>query len=206
MSEIEKKQLLDEYHQRNEKWTDKTLTQLSYFNNLMLTLSVGFISFSYKILITHNLEFSLKNIDWSISFMIFSLIFMFLSVYKGLLISLNRLMDFKITRQVVQIRQRMLEHADKKLDESTPLVMPWCERQTLIIKLFKLNYPKISIEDCKNYKEMSKFEKDKIENDFKELRKISHNLGINTWKGTYCMVKLFGCSILLYILSIIVNG
>lgn len=205
MNEIEKKQLLDEYHQRNVRWTDKTLTQLSYFNNLMLTLSVGFISFSYKILITHKLVFSFKNIDWSITLMAFSLIIMFLSAYKGLVISLNRLMDFKITRQVVQIRQRMLEHADKKMDESTPLIMPWCERQKLIRKLFKLNYPKISIEDCKNYKEMSKSKKDKIDTDFKELRKISHNLGINSLKGTYCMVKLFGCSILLYILSIMVN-
>lgn len=205
MNEMEKKLLLDEYHQRNVRWTDKTLTQLSYFNNLMLILSVGFISFSYEILVTHKLEFSFENINWSITLMAFSLIIMFLSAYKGLVVSLNRLMDFKITRQVVQIRQGMLEHADKKMDESTPLVMSWCERQTFVRKLFKLNYPKISIEDCKNYKGMSKSEKDKIENDFKELRKISHNLGINTWKGTYCMVKLFGCSILLYVLSIIVN-
>ena len=54
---MEKKLLLDEYHQRNVRWTDKTLTQLSYFNNLMLILSVGFISFSYEILVTYEKRF-----------------------------------------------------------------------------------------------------------------------------------------------------
>jgi len=205
MTEVEKKQLLDEYHQRNVRWTDKALAQLSYFNNLMLTLSVGFISFSYKILEIQKLIFSIKNIDLSSTFMILSLIAMFLSTVKGIVISLNRLMDFRITRQVVQIRQRMLEHADRKMDESTPKKMPWCERQMLIKKLYKQYYPEISIEDCKYYKEKNTSEKKRIDGDFEELRKISHNLGINTWKGTYCMVIFFGLSLFFYLLSILVR-
>ena len=127
---------------------------------------------------------------------------MLLASFKGLIISLNRLMDFKITRQVVQVRQRILEHSDEKMDESTPLKMNRNERRKLLTKLFKLRYPIITIEECKAYKKMQKDEKDLIKDNFKELRKISHNLGINTWQGTYCMVKLFGISIILYGISV----
>jgi len=35
------------YHERYVRWQDKTREQFSFFNNLLLTLSVGFISFGY---------------------------------------------------------------------------------------------------------------------------------------------------------------
>ena len=49
MSEKENK-----YHERYIKWRDKTRDQLSFFNNLLLTVSVGFLSYSFtKISLSH---------------------------------------------------------------------------------------------------------------------------------------------------------
>lgn len=162
MDTSEKERLVNEYHQRNVRWTDKTLVQLSYFNNLVLTLSIGFISFSYRSLLNKDLKISFENIDWSYTLMSFSLVFMFFASYKGLIVSLNRLMDFRITRQIVQIRQRMLEYSDAKMDESTPTQMKWNERLNLIFKLFKNNYPKITIEQCKSYRNIEQTKKESI--------------------------------------------
>lgn len=203
MSKDEKEKLLIEYKDRNIRWTDKAVNQLSYFNNLLLTLSIGFISFSYKSLITNNYKLNLSDdVDWYQTIMSLSLLLMLFAVYKGLIISLSRLMDFRISRQIVQVRQRMLEHAGKKMDESSSLSMPWFDRSKLIWSIFRNDYPKITIEDCKNYDTMSKSEKEEINCNFKGMRRISHNLGINTWKGTYSMIIFFGISIILYVLAI----
>lgn len=167
------KELLEDYKQRNIRWTEKSVSQLSYYNNLMLTLSVGFIAFSFNSLLTRTNSLSLEKFDLSAVLMLLSLITMSGATYKGLIISLNRLMDFKITRLITSIRKRMLKHSSAKMNENTPPEMVWCERRKLIGKLFKEDYPKISIEECKRYKKMNNPEKDRINKNFEELRKIS---------------------------------
>ena len=60
MSEQEMLKLLQEYSERHVRWADKTLSQLSFYNNLLLTLGVGFLSFAYKDSKIVDLHFSLK--------------------------------------------------------------------------------------------------------------------------------------------------
>jgi len=205
IDETERKALICEYQQRNVRWNDNRIRQLSYFNNLILTLNVGFISFSYKELITNDLELTCRDLNWQFTFMALSVIVMFLDAVLGLVISLNRLLDFRLTHRILQIRQNMFEHSSFKMSEETPSNYTWAKRMKLIWNILKENYPKIPIETCKSFKNKPHEEKEIILQDFNELRDIVHNLGINTWKNTIWQVLLFGASLLFYFLAIIFN-
>ena len=190
--------LIKEYHDRNVRWATESLKQLSFYNNLLLTISVGFFSFSFKP--NDNLaglRVSCVNIDWSFTFLVSSLMLVTLSILTGLFLVINRLQDFRLTRQINQIRQRAFEHSQVKLDERTPNEFSFWRRVGLAFQ----NYPAITIEDCKNYKNATQSEKDRINFNFRELRNIAHNLGLKTWRQTKWQTILFGLSIVAYLAS-----
>lgn len=189
-----KNELKNEYHERNIRWTQTALNQLSFFNNLLLTLSVGFLAFCFKPEFFKNLKPSLNEIDWSKSFLFASIIFVVLSILIGLITSISRLKDFRITRAINQIRQRTYEHSDKLLDESTPDKYRRIKRTFILFK----KPPEITIEECKKYTAHSDFD-----SRFRELRNIANNLGINSWNYTNYQAILFGVSIIFYLCSII---
>lgn len=193
--------LLKEYHERNTRWTDKSIRQLSFFNNLILSLGVGFISFAYKNIAANSLAFTLSSIDWPITLSVLSFVSIGLSIFFGLLVGLNRLWDFRITGQINQIRQRMYEHSEKKLDESTPKKYKMADRIKLNIRLFREQYPRITIEQCKEFNTLETTKKENIEKDFRDLRRITLNIGLSTWKKTKCQTVLFGLGISLFVIS-----
>jgi hypothetical protein len=195
------KELLKEYHERNIRWTDKSLGQLSFFSSLVLSLGSGFITFGYKNMDLQSLIVTLTMIDWPITLSVLSIISTAISILLGLLIGLNRLWDFRITRQINQIRQRMYEHSEKTLDEDTPQKYKMADRVRLCIRLFREKYPEITIEQCKKFRNYEKAQQEKIEEDFRELRTISHNIGLNTWSKTKYQTVLFGLGILLFVIS-----
>ena len=190
---------IEEYRQRNIRWTSESLKQLSFYNNLLLTLSVGFLSLSFNPNHINGLRFSITNIDWSFTFFIISLISIILSILTGLLLAICRLQDFRLTRKVNQIRQRMFEHATVKLNEDTPGKFGFWRR----LKLPFQDYPNVTMEECKNYKNLELKEKETIKFKFRELRNIAHNLGLNTWENTKLQTLYFGLSVFLYLLSLL---
>ena len=181
--------------------TEKSVNQLSFFNNLILTLGVGFIAFGYKNIDLKSLTFTLSNIDCAMTLSFLSILSMALSIILGLFVGLNRLWDFRITRQINQIRQNMYEHSQKKLDESTPQRYNRYDRVTLYCRLFREKYPRINIEQCKAFKNYDTAKQKKIEENFRELRKITHNLGLNTWSKTKYQTFFFGVGIFLFVIS-----
>ncbi len=195
------KELLQEYHERNKRWGDKSLSQLSFFNNLILTLGVGFLSIGYQDLNNQTFIFSIDNIDWKLTTSLSSIIFVSLSIFVGLLVGINRLWDFRLTRQINQIRQRMYEHSEVKLDQRTPNKYSLKNRLFLYYRLFREKFPRITIEQCREYNDLSEDEKQKIKSDFRELRKIVHNLGLNTWSNTRYQVVTFSLGILLFVIG-----
>ncbi|MBX6362118.1 MAG: hypothetical protein IRZ03_18850 [Acidobacterium ailaaui] len=198
---MDKQNLIEEYRERNARWTDRTLSQLSYYNNLLLSLGIGFLAFAYKMARLENISFSYKDIDWSLTMYVISLIMTTLSVLLGFIIALNRLYDFRITRQVNQVRQITWEHSNTKLDEETPEEFSWWKRTILIFKCLLENYPKITRERCKKLKEKDEEEKRKFNEEFILLRKYSHNLGIATWSETKIQTALFGLAIVFFVIS-----
>ncbi|MEO7990066.1 MAG: hypothetical protein ABI663_11020 [Chryseolinea sp.] len=193
--------LIKEYHDRNVRWTNESLKQLSFYNNLLLTLSVGFLGFSFKLDNFGGLRLSYSSPNWSLTFLVFSIILVTLSVVTGLLLALNRLQDVRLTRQINQIRQRILEHSGAKLDDKTPDKFNFWRKLGLAFQ----NYPTVTMEECKGYESADQSEKDRIKFNFRELRNIAHNLGLKTWQQTTWQSVFFGLSIVSYLASRLIN-
>lgn len=167
---------VDEYHQRRVRWINRSLDQFSIFNNLLISLGIGFLAFAYDSvnskpsIITH----SLSEIDWHITLLNFSTVFIYLSICKGLIIALSRLWDFRITRQIIRVRQNAYEHHGKLLPQGSTQSYTCIESMAMYIKLISRKYPNITYEQCKD--------SDKnILDEFNELRDISRNLGNISW-------------------------
>ena len=183
---------LQKYEKRYRRWADISLSQLSFYNNLLLTLGVAFLSFAYQDLKLQNLQCSIKNMDCSITLDVLSIIAVMLSVFTGLMASISRLYDFRITSHVNLIRRRVYEHSNIKLDEKTPDKFSFWENICLPYKLFYKDHPKITLEQCKNWENDEK----NLDASFVKLRKLSYNLGLGTW----CRIRLQTGSLFLAII------
>lgn len=191
---------LKEYHARHIRWTDESLKQLSFYNNLLLTLSVGFLSFSFNQYTFKGIRFSCTNVDCSLTLLVGSVIFVTISIILGLFVAINRLQDFRVSRHISLVRYRVYKYSGIKFKDETPELNLW-KRPCWIFQ----KYPIIRVEDCQNYKEANLEERKKIKNDFKKLRAISDNLGYMTW----CLLKwqtvCFAFGIAGYIMSILTS-
>jgi len=206
MKDIDQK--IEEYRERNIRWSDAALNQLSFYNNLLLTLSVGFLSFSFDKCSFKGIRLSFEAVSWSHTFLVWSVILIAISIMLGLFVAINRLQDFRVSRQITLSRFRMRKYLNEPLDEDTPDEFNSWRRLTLAFH----SYPKIKIEEYKTCKtneesdELKKKEKEKaiknIKFKFRELRNIAHNLGRTTWKLTVGQTTCFAISILFYVMSI----
>jgi hypothetical protein len=206
MSEKENK-----YRERYVRWQDNTRKQLSFFNNLLLTLSVGFLSFAYKNISDMKIEFSLSDPDLSTTLLVLSIVSILMSIFVGLLCVINRLYDFRITTHINRIRywvEKSKNNTDKsRLDGKTPQKYCWLKRFFLTIKVLFEKYPKITLKDCDRfYSKMTEPEKVVFNNNFKKLREIAHNLGIETWTKLKWQIGLFFVGILLFVVAQLCNN
>lgn len=215
-----KEEIMKSYLERENRWTNKTLEQLSFISNLLLTLSVGFLSFSYekKVLNSISSTCNFKEIDWPLTFTIISVILISIAILTGLIVAINRLFDFRLTRNINQIRRRIYKHANQtRLDETSPekfnlfqqIILPYQILFGIRISIkdntttFKAKYCElqISIENCKGYLNSNEEIKTKLRRDFRALRNIAHNLGLNTWNMTFAQIILFAVSIICYVIG-----
>lgn len=191
---------IEKYNQRNIRWSEISINQLSYYNNLLLSLQILFLSYSFKPEQIKLILFTISNMCWSETSMIISIILTAISILIGLLISITRLLDFKLTRQINQIRQRMLKYSKIKLDKSSPDSYSFWKRNFLLFS----KQPSITIEECKLFKKkLTLSEKTKILCNFRKLRNLSHNLGISTWRYTKIQTLIFALSISSYIIALL---
>ena len=201
MSEHEDQKLLQEYSERNIRWTDRTLAQLSFYNNLLLTLGIGFLSFAYQDSKVLSLEFSLKGIDWSLTAYAISILAVMFSILAGFTGSISRLYDFRITSRVNLIRKRVFEHSHLKIDEKTPKEFSFWENLFLPYKLLSEKYPRITLEQCKAWKN----DEENLKEKFIELRTLSYNLGLRTWNRMKWQTFLLIFAVILYVASILLS-
>ncbi len=199
MSELEKI-----YHERYTRWQDKTREQLSFFNNLLLTLSVGFLSFVFANS-QYNIMIDLRSENLNFYFFT-SIILMSFSIFSGLLVVINRLFDFRITSHINQVRywfEKKQKNTDKvNLAEKTPEKFCYCTRFYLTIKVLFEKIPRINIEDCEEYHLIySEIEKKEFNNKFRTLRNYTHNLGLNTWYQLKWQIGLFSLGIICFVIS-----
>jgi hypothetical protein len=201
MSEYETQKLLQEYSERNIRWADRTSSQMSFYNNLLLTLGIGFLSFAYQDSKVLSLEFSLKDIDWSLTTYALSILTVMFSVIAGFVASISRLYDFRITSRVNLIRKRVFEHSNLKIDERTPKEFSFWQNMGLFYKLLFEKYPRITLEQCKAWKN----DEENLNMKFIELRTLSYNLGLRTWNRVKWQTFLLMIAVILYAVSILLS-
>lgn len=198
MNDIEtKKYKMEEYIERNRRWTDKAMSQLTFLNSLLLTLGLGFISLSYEKLKTVDLRFDFVNTDITLTCHVISFIIVGTSVFIGLSIAHNRAVNFRITRFINQTRLRVFESSESKLDASTTETYKASKRFWLQFK-YSNSFPLLTTEDCENYKTLPKEKKEDFDATFRSLRVIGHNLGVSTWRRTNYQIGLFTVGLLFY--------
>ena len=186
---------LKDYKDRQQFWTEISLTQLSTTNNLLLTISTGFLAFCFD-------KQSIKNIileansNFSLFFYFASLILIALSITLGIGVLFCRLYDFRISRHLTLTRKRFFEkHSDviniEKDDKSINLF----HRLLTLFKILFCKFPYIKTEYVNSYPEDAKIF-DKV----KKLKRHSKVLGSATWLWTKIQVLYFFCAVICYVL------
>lgn len=190
------------YDERHVRWAATSRNQLSFLNNLLLTLSIAFLTLIFKDK-NYSTYFTLKNPDLDLTLSVLSLIAVLISIGFGLISALNRLWDFRITSRITMIRKRMYKHSTTQLDESSSEKYGFGQLLSMYWKLLMGIYPNISIEECKEFHKSCNYKQGKIRDNFKELRTISYNLGLKTWSNLKIQMLTFMISAILFALSII---
>ncbi len=197
MSEIEFEK---KYRERYVRWSEKTRDQLSFFNNLLLTFSIGFLSFVLtQEKYSENLEvpFIIEN-----AFIISSVILILLSVLVGLLLVINRIYDFRITSHINQVRHWTFMYSNgMELSNRSSINYKCFHRLVLSIKVITKNFDKIKFHECEKLNSKSDIEIEQFFQKFEQLRAISHNLGIATWTNLKWQIGLFLLSIICFVAS-----
>lgn len=95
---------LSDYQARFTRWQQISISQLSVTNNLFLSLTTGLLAFSVTqidLKVTTNCLLTLG--------LIFSYIFLFTALITGVSVTINRLMDFRKTMDLVWQRKKKFE-------------------------------------------------------------------------------------------------
>lgn len=190
---------LEEYSSRYNKWDHERRSQLSFFNNLILTFSIGFLAYVFKLEELNSLSFSICNINWRITLLVFSMVCLTASVFLGLLAAWSRLQDFRITARIALTRKRVYEHSHCLLREEESTPMQLSQRLCLLFQCFSYEkkFETVSLTNCEKYsKDSEDFNKA-----FKELRTIAHKLGLKTWISLIFQLVFFGLALIFFVIS-----
>ncbi len=202
VTDKEKEDLYEESLERNRRWTDKAMSQLSFLNSLLLTLGLAFITLSFEKLKSVDLRFDIHNYDKDLTLYVSSFILIGVSVFIGLLVAHNRTINFRITRHINQTRHRALKYSGHILDASTAETYKGRKRFWLQFKHIK-EFLKILIEDCMVLND-DENTKNEVYNKFRELRVIGHNLGYSTWIRTNWQIGIFSFGVILYFVATLI--
>lgn len=191
----EKLEDLKEVHIR---WQSAANVQLGVTNNIISTISIGFLAFAFDKDFLSTFSISQKSeFNCKMLFHILAIISLIVSIGLGLATSLSRLNDFRITRNIALTKWRFYKLSNSSIE---PLVKhlpkPKIKSSFLLKKL--LLGPNILLrEETENLKEG-----DPTLNKFIALRALSDRLGGFTYCGLKWQLLLLFLSLILYSLSL----
>ena len=184
-----------EYLERYRFWSSNSIQQLSFSNNLLLTISIAAFGYFFgkrekiytKLFVDIN-----ADIDWIVVFFLVGSLLLALSILFGAVLSISRLYDFRLTRHISITRKRVCQKSEKILKDEK-LIKPGriTAFKDLFCIFFKFDKYAVSRDECQ---EVNKTVEDK----FKELRKISLSLGRTTWLLFNLQILFFLGGIILY--------
>jgi hypothetical protein len=100
----------EEINKSIDRWSQLSIDQLSFFNNLLIVLGTGFLGFAFKDSNISRYIFSIKDYQIIPTATFFCLLFITISVLAGLLCGFNRLLVFNHSNRVGKIRMEFLEY------------------------------------------------------------------------------------------------
>ncbi|MEX2478798.1 MAG: hypothetical protein WD357_10195 [Gracilimonas sp.] len=205
--ESDNREKLKLYKDRVVRWDNRRIDQLSYTNNVILVLSVGFLSFSYDFNSIAAYSITFIHVDWLGTFKVLSLLLMILTIFTGLFLSCIRLADFRLSSKITRQRYRAFKYAGELLDttDSKP-DFSQKEKLCIICKAFESETPILAIDEWKTFKSKNQNEQQKIKSLFKLMRKKSKYIGSLTWFYLKSQIILFFLSILSFSFSIICSA
>ena len=164
------------YQERYRFWCDKRIAQLSFHNNLLLTIGITVIGYfwSERSSIYTKLFFDYEaEIDWVTIYFLMGIASAVISVIAGFILSLSRLYDLRITSNIALTRKRAEDKSIsiKEIEASKSSFM------RSVVVLFAV------IWSYQNY-EITKREIEDTEIfhcKFRELRQKASDLGVSTW-------------------------
>ena len=189
---------IKEYQRRYQFWSERAVGQFSFSNNLLLTISIATLGYFYK---QGKEEFEnlaiwlpCKN-SFDLGSTLFSLgtIFTGASVIFGLVVTLARLYDFRLTRHITLIRKRVYIDHVKAFPNKTPTDKKSL-RSLLDLMIIPFTYRNIKIA----HTECQKFD-DNLKSKFLNIRALANGFGNLSWVAFNFQFILFLLGIFSYL-------
>lgn len=92
---------------RELRWQDTSVSQVSFFNNLLILLGTGFLGFAFNA--SEISKYQAGNAQWQPTCIFLALLLMTLSVLLGLLCGFNRILDFRYTHRINRYRRKLYQ-------------------------------------------------------------------------------------------------
>ena len=191
-----------DYKERHLRWQNYTITQLGYVNNIIFTISIGFLAFAFDKEFLSTFSFMKDSVfSWKMLFYLMTIFCLTASIWYSIVTSISRLYDFRITRQITLTRMRYYSEF-KDGDYILPdydFRKPKCkEKFGTFCKIIFKELVFLTKQETKLLKQQSNLMKK-----FNYLRKLSHNLGIISWRGMKMQLLFLFSSLIFYIISLL---
>jgi hypothetical protein len=195
---------LGEYQQRQKEWRDISTNQFSVTNNILITLSAGYLALAFDKAKLEGLSIKLQaKIDWPLVFYLSTLLLIIASIIIGVSVMFSRLYDARLSRYIALTRQRFYKKYKKGLPDSESELGPihfWDRLKSLCSVLFmKLDF--MTKEDIDNFNSSEKSFKER----FNKLRRQARILGTASWRWTKLQVGLTLLSIMTYLIHLMLK-
>lgn len=191
---------LNEYLQRQKEWRDISTQQLSFSNNILITIAAGYLVLIFDKSELRKVEINLNSsIDWPILLYFVSVLLAIAAILLGVMVMINRLYDFRISRHIALTRKRVYKKHTEVLSESTlGAISSW----DIITGQFNIMFKKIEFIAID---EIDSFEanKESISTKFNLLRRQSKVIGSTSHKWTKIQILLMLVSLIIYTCYII---
>ena len=172
---------LQKYRTARNEYRTIAINQLSFANNLLLTLAVGFLTLGIDKQDFKTLSFRFtEHPSAEKFFLVLFIASMTFSIFWGVKVMFSRLYDFRLTRYILTIRVRILDKYNKKLGYEILRETTKRDRQESFKSALGTRYHKFSQDEIDNFPSNQSV----FENHFKTLREIAQDLGNASIKWT----------------------
>lgn len=179
-------------------WAEKRITQVSTYNNILLTTSIAFIAYYWNNNrnILANVHVNLQEkIDWMVVFSTLCFLLLASSIAVGFFIALARLYDLRLTANTILTKKRLCEKHN--IDKCS---LYFYDGKSISPRL-KIKHAFMCILAFHKF-EITKEDTEHLDNSQKKLNvnyTITKSIGDITWLGINIQTYLFALAIICFI-------